>query len=96
VRLPGTDSEAHVESCYHSADWHVHPAADPYHPERMPATWREVRVNLIDGTAKRIGPLSMAPDDAIEIRVTQSEINAIELLGGWSERVGIIKAEEGR
>ncbi len=93
VRMPGTDSTARVVSAVHRA-WHVHPAADEYRPNEMPANWSEVYVGLrpLDSEAPEDVPCtrySMDPAGPIEIQATQAEVDAIEMLGGWPARVGI-------
>ncbi len=95
VRMPGTDSTARVVSAVHRAiedgsNWHVHPAADEYRPNEMPANWSEVYVGLDVGDGFEKSRYSMDPNGPIEIQATQAEADAIELLGGWPARVGII------
>jgi hypothetical protein len=83
VRLPGTDVTASVTSVV-MLPWHVHPAADPYHPERHKCEWIAVRVRFAeDGKAR-----DMDPAKPVEIELTPAEVAAIELLG-WENRVGM-------
>lgn len=90
IRMPGmpeTERTVLSTSGLYTADsqWHVHPAADPYHPERSPAKWSEVRV-VFEGT--ELGtPFSFKPDMPVEILITPTELRAIEALGGWENRI---------
>jgi hypothetical protein len=84
VRIPDTEHTAHVLSAVH-LPWHVHPKADPYHPERSAVEWTAVRVRM-EGRTELI---DMDPGKLIEIELSASEVAAIEALG-WENRIGLI------
>lgn len=84
VRMPGTDITATVAGAV-LMPWHVHPAADPYHPERSRCEWSAMRVQFMEDGVRR----DMDPAKPVEIELTASEVAAIELLGDWENRVGV-------
>ncbi len=84
VRPPGTDLRFVVAHASR-APWHVHPAANEYRPNEMPAEWTDIRVRFQDGDA--VSELrSMRPDAPVEIMLDAEELAAIETLG-WENRV---------
>jgi hypothetical protein len=93
VRLPGTENIAYVRHAVHQG-WHVDPRSSEYRPVAM--EWTAVHVELTAGQqhdATVLGVLDMDPAKPILIQLTQSEVDAIELLGGWLDRVGMIMTE---
>lgn len=68
--------------------WHVHPAADEYHPELSQVDWTEICVRL-EG---RTDLLSFDPAGPIEILLSRTEVDAIELLSGWDARVSVTQS----
>lgn len=96
VKLPGTENIAYVRHAVHQ-EWHVDPRSSEYRPVAM--EWSCVHVeltkveegNVFNGAT--LGVLDMDPGKPILIQLTQSEVDAIELLGGWSQRVGMIMTE---
>lgn len=97
VRLLGTENTAYVRHAVHDPvhrGWHVDPRSSEYRPVAM--EWAAVHVELTAGQqhdAAVLGVLDMNPGKPILIQLTQSEVDAIELLGGWSQRVGMIMTE---
>lgn len=100
VRLPGTDNYAHVQRAVHQA-WQVDPrtGTSSYNPPRALA-WSGVKVTLYstaeDGTrgfATQVSEFTMDPVKPIEIKLTRSEVEAIELLG-WDNRLELITEGE--
>lgn len=83
VRLPGTEHVAEVSAAIHSRHF-IHPASDRYNV--IPADWSSVTVTLAGKQYQK------DPAKPIEIELSPSEVSAIELLGGWSNREGIITA----
>jgi hypothetical protein len=84
IRMPcRPETEKTVYTVSPPLPWHVHPAADSYHPERSRMEWTEIKVRFTDGP----DAYSFRPDMAVEIRFAQHEIDAINLLGGFSARV---------
>lgn len=103
VRLPGTENYAHVQRAVH-LHWHVDPrtGTSAYNPP-IPMQWSGVHVTLYttasDGTrgmTTQASEFTMDPAKPIDIRTTQLELDAIELLGGWPARVGMITGEATR
>ncbi len=82
VRPPGTDLSFMVNGPVIRAPWHVHPAANEYRPNEMPAEWSEIRVRFVGDPELRF----MRPDAPVEILLAPSELAAIEALG-WENRV---------
>lgn len=102
VRLPGTDNYAHVQRAVHQA-WQVDPrtGTSSYNPPRALA-WSGVKVTLYstaeDGTrgfATQVSEFTMDPVKPIEIKLTRSEVEAIELLG-WDNRLELIVEGEAK
>jgi len=91
IRLPGSIHVATVTGTNAPGGnrWHVHPAADPYHPELSQVEWTEICVRL-EG---RTDLLSFDPAGPIEILLSRTEVDAIELLG-WENRVRMEGEEE--
>ncbi len=86
VRPPGTDLRFTVAVAAH-APWHVHPAANQYRPNEMPAEWSEVRVRFHEEDSASGGQLRlMNPAAAVEILLAPGEVAAIEALG-WENRL---------
>jgi hypothetical protein len=85
IRIAGnSESAAVVEGVSPLLRWHVHPAANPYHPEESRAEWSELKVRF-EGRAELVS--FTKPDFPIEIETTQLEADAVQLLGGWGARV---------
>ncbi len=85
IRIAGnSDSAAVVEGVSPLLRWHVHPAANPYHPEESRAEWSELKVRF-EGRKELVS--FTKPDFPIEIETTQIEADAVQLLGGWGARV---------
>ncbi len=84
IRIAGnSESAAVVEGVSPLLRWHVHPAANPYHPEESRAEWTELKVRF----AGRKELVSFTkPDFPIEIETTQMELDAVTALGGWGAR----------
>jgi hypothetical protein len=85
IRMPGKEgSERTVTGVSPVIPWHVHPAANPYRPNEKRTEWSEVKVRF----AGIEQPLSFTdPAFALEIETTQTELDAVALLGGWGARV---------
>ena len=81
IRMVGTEHTATVTSAVRLG-WHVHPNANPYQPNEMPAEWSEIKV-LLEHSAELY---SKNPAGPIEIELTARELAAIELLG-WESRL---------
>lgn len=96
VKLPGTENVAYVRHAVHQG-WHVDPRSSEYRPVAM--EWSCVHVeltkveegNVFNGAT--LGVLDMDPGKPILIQLSQSEVDAIELLGGWQGRVGMTMTE---
>jgi hypothetical protein len=97
VRLPGTENYAHVHRAVH-LHWHVDPrtGTSSYNPPQ-PMSWSGVHVTLYTKKNETTGNIdvqasefTMDPAKPIEIKTTQLELDAIELIGGWPARVGVI------
>jgi hypothetical protein len=68
--------------------WHAAPGADQYRPNESPLEWSAIPVTLQPEQGPPYTPEhGMRPDAGVEILMTPAELRAIELLGGWSERV---------
>ena len=99
VRLPGTENCAHVAKAVHH-DWQVDPRSGTgkFNPPR-PLKWSGVHVSLwttipAPGVINvQESQFTMDPAKPVEIKTTQLELDAINLLGGWSARVGVITEE---
>lgn len=89
IRMVGTEHTATVTGTNAPGGnrWHVHPAADEYHPELSQVEWTEICVRL-EG---RTDLLSFDPAGPIEILLSQTEVDAIELLG-WENRVNVTQS----
>lgn len=84
IRIAGnSDSAEVVEGISWKLRWHVHPAANPYQPQESRADWTELKVRF-EGRAELIS--FTKPDFPIEIETTQTEADAVQLLGGWGAR----------
>lgn len=83
VRLPSQEgTERRVLAAKLSGEWHVHPATQE---SRNPvsADWRQMDITFMgEAQAHHFEDLEMP----VEIQVYPSEVAAIEMLGGWSER----------
>lgn len=93
VKLPGTENTAYVRHAVHQR-WHVDPRSSEYRPVAM--EWTAVHVELTAGQqhdAAVLGVLDMDPAKPILIQLSQSEVNAFELLGGWQSRIGMTMTE---
>jgi hypothetical protein len=93
VKLPGTENTAYVRHAVHQG-WHVDPRSSEYRPVAM--EWSCVHVELTAGQehdAATLGVLDMDPAKPILIQLSRSEVDAIELLDGWQQRVGMIMTE---
>jgi hypothetical protein len=93
VKLPGTENTAYVRHAVHQG-WHVDPRSSEYRPVAM--EWTAVHVELTQShwpASEVLGVLDMDPAKPILIQLTQLEVDAIELLGGWLNRVGMIMTE---
>lgn len=91
VKLPGTENTAYVRHAAHQR-WHV----DPRSSRPVAMEWSCVHVELAASSeygAATLGVLDMDPAKAILIQLTQSEVDAIELLGGRLNRVGMTMTE---
>lgn len=100
VHLPGTENYAHVQRAVHLR-WHVDPRSgtSSYNPPR-PLEWSGVHVTLYttvkdriaaaNGMGAQASEFTMDPAKPIEIKTTQLEVDAIDLLGGWPARVGVV------
>lgn len=98
VRPPGQGFERHaaiVAEIGPVTSWHAAPNASQYRPNESPLEWSARRVTLIPltGGGEKEQPFTpehgMKPDAGVEIKVTREELNAIEALGGWNERIGV-------
>jgi len=94
VRLPGTENYAHVHRAVH-LHWHVDPRSSEYRPK--PLEWSGVAVTLYTKGNETAGSIevqasefTMDPAKPIDIKTTQLELDAVNLLGGWPARIGII------
>lgn len=83
VRLPGTEHTAKVAGVSSVLGWHVHPDADPYHPERSIVEWTALNIAFEGETEGRV----IDPAKPVEILLTPAEVAAIEALGGWKHRM---------
>lgn len=84
IRMPGkAGSERTVAGVSPVMLWHVHPAASPYAPQEKRAEWSELKIKFRDIAE----PFSFTdPDFAVEIETTQTEADAVKVLGGWGSR----------
>jgi hypothetical protein len=83
VRLPGTEHIAVIEGAVRTP-WHVHPDADPWHPELSQVEWTAMTVTFRGETK----PRAMNPAKPVEILLAPAEVAAIEAIG-WSHRIGL-------
>ena len=97
------DDEQHaaiVEAIGPVNHWHASPNASEYRPNESPLEWSAIRVTLKplakpgdeNGTmgASFTPEHGMRPDAGVEIKVTRAELAAIEALGGWENRMGVM------
>lgn len=72
--------------------WHAAPNANEYRPNESPLEWSARRVTLepLGGGSAFTPEHGMKPDAGVEIKVTHAELAAIEALGGWENRVGVM------
>lgn len=94
IRAPGhPGSEATVVSIGGVNRWHAAPNANQYRPNESPAEWSAIPVTLAalnDPTGRTFSPEhGMRPDAGVEISLTPAELSAIELLGGWQNRIAV-------
>ncbi len=84
IRMLGRDdTQQTVEGVSPLLRWHVHPAANPYRPNENRAEWKQIRV----GFADREEWISFTdPSFPIEIETTETEADAVALLGGRGAR----------
>jgi hypothetical protein len=90
VRLPGTDATAHVEHAVRQR-WNVdsRTGTASWNPPQ-PLEWSGVKVTLrTTANPDQPAELVMDPAKPIEIKLTQGEADAIELLG-WDNRTELI------
>lgn len=103
VRMPGTEASALVTRCGPVNHWHVNdvPPAGmsdeqrerfvrdvQFHPENHRAEWSSIPVTLEVAPGQTYTPdHGMRPDAPVEILTTRGELAAIELLGGWANRL---------
>lgn len=90
VRLPGTEATAHVEHAVHQR-WHVDPRTGTasWNPPQ-PLEWSGVKVTLrTTANPDQPAELTMDPTKPVEIKLTKTEADAIEILG-WETRIGMI------
>jgi hypothetical protein len=68
--------------------WHAAPDANAYVPNESPLEWSAIPVTLQPEQGPPYTPEhGMRPGAGVEILMTPTELRAVELLGGWSERV---------
>lgn len=92
VRPPGVEQhEATVTAIGPVCAWHVNPDSHPRWP--TPMEWQARAVTMIPlGKGEESAftpPNGVDPGASVEIGVTRGELAAIEMLGGWKERVAI-------
>ncbi len=82
--------------------WHATPDANEYRPHESPLEWSSVPVTLspIRGAGQGgedvqpfTPPNGMNPDAPVQICVTRGELAAIEMLGGWGQRVTVYEKD---
>lgn len=82
VRLPShPDHPREVEWVHHDG-WHVDPASSEYRPR--PLKWAQVTVAFVGMEDKH---LKWPVSHPVEIQLTEQEYEAIQLLGGWDNRL---------
>lgn len=103
IRPPGQHDEQYaaiVEAVGPVNHWHASPNANEFRPNESPLEWSAIRVTLrsLARPGDESGALGaaftpehgMKPDAGVEIKVTRAELAAIETLGGWENRVGVM------
>ena len=110
IRPPGQTDETHTAIVAQIGPvnrWHASPNANQYWPNESPMEWSARRVTLTPlqselaiaaGHEARKPDFTpehgMRPDAAVEIKVTNEELAAIEACGGWSARVAVLESDE--
>lgn len=92
IRPAGQTDEAHAARVVTIGPvnrWHAAPGASQYRPNESPMEWsaRAVTLQPIEKGVTFSPEHGMRPDAAVDIKVTRSELAAIEALGGWRNRI---------